>query len=262
MPGVERMAMMVLCIAIGLFCGITGAIAGMTLSNSRFAFWAGGTACAFGIGTPAFFILLVGRDLMPVGYLCLACPLLPGCLAIALSSRTSRGPGEKTERAEDFERCTSCEHKIYHQKVWIIPLIIACVAILFWACYWSWDRPRQTFTHLMAGDKTVEVTALVIKGKGKEVVVDDSLSTSYLGEAFRHSEREGYSSTHLGTSYRANIVFHSGGTLTVSIMLPAHANGLTICFFEDEFADPIHYWIALPRPMPGPISAALRTLRS
>jgi hypothetical protein len=83
-PGMGWIPVMILSVSVGLMAGALGTLAAAVNSNSAIARWAAGVACVLGLGMPLLLLINVGGSLMPVGYLCVAVPAVPGLIALGM----------------------------------------------------------------------------------------------------------------------------------------------------------------------------------
>ena len=87
MPGMGWIPIMLFLIIGGNLVGLFGIRVGLAFAKSSLAFRTGITAAFVGVISPLFFALVVGDDLLSIGYIMLATPICPGLLAFALSFR-------------------------------------------------------------------------------------------------------------------------------------------------------------------------------
>ncbi|HYT89023.1 MAG TPA: hypothetical protein VEL76_09965 [Gemmataceae bacterium] len=265
MPGMEWLPLMLVCIAGGLLAGVLGTLVGLAVSHSRYAFWAGSVACATGIASPLFFLLVAGRHLASDAYFVLATPLLAGLPAVLLSFRPSvRWLAEGDDGSGETPAVQQQRRKpptwLANRTVRVTLVLTAAAVVLVWS-WLNWLRPRRALERLLAGDSDVEIVAVRITGQGKQVSLSDPTVARYLTARFRSARRDGYVPEHLGLTYTIRVTFAAGGSVEAGCSLPADAQGVTISFPLDGLGDPLHYWVRFTDPLPPTIADALRHLR-
>jgi hypothetical protein len=136
------------------------------------------------------------------------------------------------------------------------------LALAFGGC-WLFDwEPRRNLQRLLRGEGEVDLVAVTVSGQGQRIELSDRESLTYLTHAFRSAEAQGYVPVRTGVTYYAEMKVSRTGTVRVGLYVPADVDGLTIAYPVDSFGDPLYYWVPFPRPMPGPVSAALARMRS
>jgi hypothetical protein len=259
-PGMDWISLMLLCLVVGLCVGVLGILVGLAVSNSRFAYRAGIFACVIGVGSPVFFLLVAGRHLMPQAYPCLAIPLFVGLVAVGLSFRCPvRWLGEVESRTTEAPEMAPAQRSSVANRTVRVTVVLTGVAVALVACCAGKLRTQRAFDRLLAGDRQVAVSSVLITGQGKRVLLDDVESARYLTDSFRSVQRD---PPHLGITYTAEVRLSSGGSVKVGLYIPEDGDGVAMSWPLDSLTqDPTYYWLPLPEPVPPTIAAALRVLR-
>lgn len=141
----------------------------------------------------------------------------------------------------------------------VIATCISLAAITAGYSVWLYTfKPARDFETLLAGGTDIRVESLEITGQGRQVVLTDIAAIEYLTDRIRLAARNEHK---LGLTYYARVYLSSGGFITCGVHFPEEAGFLTILFPINGFHDGSYYLIALPEPMPQPLSEAIATLR-
>lgn len=248
-PGMELIPLLFLSTVGGSVAGVLGVVVGLTVSKSRFAFWAGLVACAAGVGMAA--LIFLNGHLLPEAYVYAAIPLLPGLAAVALSFRPPvRLPAWAASNPARPLRFLADPSA----RVTMVLVLAALVAVYYWI---QWSRPRWDFDALLHGSNGVEVASVVIKRPDGTIVLDDPESARYLTAALRSVRRESL----MGATYYAEVHLATGGFVMVAFFVPDDGNRIGVSWPLDSLNDPDYYLVHLPYPMPVPVAEAIRQLR-
>jgi hypothetical protein len=139
---------------------------------------------------------------------------------------------------------------------------LVALGVAAWHCF-PYHKACPSLEALLAGDKAVRISTLVLRGQGKRFVLRDAVSLRYVSDVFRCASHEGYRPTHVGgLTYMAELSFEGGECVVVGIEVPDSGAGLTVAYPLDEgLHDPVHYWITFPDPIPEPLAKILQQLR-
>jgi hypothetical protein len=151
------------------------------------------------------------------------------------------------------------------KKQILAALLFGCIAIpvslivLYWA---SLFQAQRTYERLIAGDQTVRLSSVVVKGHGKRIVLNDPASLDYLATAMR-STGGLRAEPRFGLTYIATLEFVSGGSVEIGMYFPSEGNGITISSVDDLGlgTDPYYYWLDLPGPLPNQVNDMIIKLK-
>jgi hypothetical protein len=241
--------------------GVVGALVGMAVSKSRFAFWAGLVACAVTAGcmilglhyhapfsSEAYWILSIA---MPVGLLAILVSFRPALwwLGEVTEHRggTHVGEGEPgTVRTRIASRAVR------------VTVVLGCAGIVSVGTCMSWFRPGRDFGRLLRGDGQVELVAVEFDGHGQRVALRDAASLAYLSDRLRSAQRD---RAELGTTYYATMGLSTGGSVRCAVYIPGKEASITVRFPIDALAEGDMYLVPLPEPVPRELAAVLAALR-
>jgi hypothetical protein len=86
MPGIQWIPVMLLLTGVGLLTGFTAVVLRLLAPTAVAGRRLGISAIAIGFLSPLFFLMVVGDELIPLAYLIIASPAVPGGLALMIDS--------------------------------------------------------------------------------------------------------------------------------------------------------------------------------
>jgi hypothetical protein len=142
----------------------------------------------------------------------------------------------------------------------LLKALLVCPLLLgVGMCSYFTYQPRIYLGRLLRGDNQIHLSGLIIAGQGKRVDFSDAASLTYLSEAFRAASPEG---ARMGYSFTGTFSFGRFLSYDTDLYLAVDRNEITIAMQPfDNLAEPKHYRVQLPEPIPDRVSRALRHLR-
>ena len=139
-----------------------------------------------------------------------------------------------------------------------VAIMVLIVGLTFYPGIRREQSSQSEMWRLIEGDESIKIDSIKIRGQGKQILIADEQSTSYLCRRLR-SLKEGTGS--LGRTFSALVTFESGNVLGIGFYVPQHQNSVTVSIPWTIYGDERYFVLELEPPLPKSFEYALEMLR-
>jgi len=147
------------------------------------------------------------------------------------------------------------------KKALCVTIGTAVVVSALYGVFHRWCGPGWDFGRLLAGDESIHIKSLLLRGQGKTIKLNDPEAMKYLTDSLRQASTQG-GPDEFGHTYYAYLDLGYGAPIRAYFDAPDAADGLNVGYPAGLIDEPTHYWVPFRQAIPAEVARMLTEMRA